>query len=135
MIINLTQHKATADQRNAGVVDLPDNERAQLRDALTINDLPNRADIEARAEVVALLAAHNGLGGDEGDDPAPLQAMIGGAPFLMSALEAALMDQHIEPIYAFSQRENVEEHQPDGSVRKAQAFRHLGFVRPYAGQY
>jgi len=54
--------------------------------------------------------------------------MIGGAPFLMSALEDALVIAGITPLYAFSVRESVEAEQADGSVRKVAVFRHLGFV-------
>lgn len=135
MILNLTQHASTDAQREAGVVDLPDDERAQLSALITFDEAPDRAEIEARADAVAALAAHNGLGGDEGDDPYPPAAMIGGAPFFMAALEAALLDRHIEPVYAFSRRESVDVPQEDGSVRKQQVFRHVGFVRPYEGQF
>lgn len=131
MILNLTQHLSTDDQREAGVVDLPSDKRAGLQVALTFDTPPTRAEIEERAETIAQIAVLNGLGNNGLDDPEPRQALIGGAPFLMAALEAALMDRHIEPVYAFSRRESVEEHQTDGSVRKTQVFRHVGFVRPY----
>ena len=54
--------------------------------------------------------------------------MIGGAPFFMAALESALRDVGVTPIYAFSKREVVEEPQSDGSVKKTAVFRHAGFV-------
>ena len=54
--------------------------------------------------------------------------MIGGAPFLMGALESALLDYGITPVYAFSKRESVEEVQKDGSVKKINIFRHAGFI-------
>lgn len=128
IIINLTQHAATADQLAAGVVDLPDTERAALQRALTFDALPTAEDLVERAEYIANLAALNGLGGDEDDDPHPMAAMIGGAPYLMGPLEAALLDAGIEPVYAFSVRETEEQKQPDGSVRKVAVFRHAGFV-------
>lgn len=128
MIINLTQHPATADQRAAGVVDLQGQELAALKELLTFADLPSREDIAARAEQIAGLAVLNGLGGED-EDPAPLQAMIGGAPYLMAPLEWALQNQGITPVYAFSLRETVEQPQPDGSVKKTQVFKHLGFVK------
>lgn len=129
MIINLTQHKATKTQRKAGVVDLPDDKRVQLQDALTVNELPDRQDVLDRAETIAALAVNNGLGGDDSDDPTPQQVMIGGAPWLMSALESALINRDIKPVYAFSRRESADEPQADGTIRKVQVFRHLGFVR------
>lgn len=56
------------------------------------------------------------------------QAMIGGATYLMEALAKALRDCGIRPLYAFSTRVSVEQAMPDGSVRKVNEFRHLGFV-------
>ncbi len=128
MIINLTQHTATPEQVAAGVQDLPPTERAALVALLTFDVLPTRAEIEARAHDLAELACLNGLAGDEGDDPHPAQAMIGGAPYLMGALEVELRARRIAPVYAFSTRESVEQAQPDGSVRKINVFRHAGFV-------
>ena len=57
-----------------------------------------------------------------------IHCMIGGAPFLMGPLEAALLKDNRVPVYAFSVRESVEAPQADGSVRKANVFRHGGFV-------
>ena len=118
MIVNLTQHKGTPEQ---GVVDLPNEARAALIALLTVEQLPSRIDIEARCADIALLAA-------TAFEQHPAQAMIGGAPWMMSALEAALLDQGIAPLYAFSTRESVDQPQPDGSVRKAAVFRHAGWV-------
>ena len=47
---------------------------------------------------------------------------------LMPALQQALIDAGLRPVYAFSQRVSVEQQQPDGSVRKTNVFRHIGFV-------
>jgi hypothetical protein len=128
MILNLTQHPATTEQINQGVVDLSGERLSQLKDWLTFENLPTRQEIEDAAHSIALLAVFNDLGGEDGDSPHPLYAMIGGAPFLMSALESALLDHGIKPVYAFSRREGVEETQADGSVRKTNVFRHVGFV-------
>lgn len=128
MIVNLTQHSATAEQIAAGVVDLPAPEREALAALLTFDALPTRKEIEDRAADISELAAYNGLGGDDTDSPFVGAAMIGGAPYLMSALERALLAVSITPMYAFSVRESVEQSQPDGSVRKVNVFRHAGFV-------
>ena len=122
MILNLTQHPATTEQIEAGVVDLPDSVRPALIGWLTFSQLPSREEIEDRAEALALLA--DSLLPEEGD-PA---AMIGGAPYLMAPLEAALRNQRIRPLYAFSVRESVEQVLPDGTVRKTSIFRHAGFI-------
>ena len=121
MILNLTQHPASPEQIEAGVMDLPTAERATLIDRLTVDSLPSRQEIEARCADIAMLAAL-------AFDAHPAQAMIGGAPWMMACLESALLDQGIAPVYAFSVRESVEQAQLDGSVRKINVFRHAGFV-------
>ena len=128
MIINLTQHPASADQIAVGVVNLAGDELASLKDALTFGALPDAQEIRDRAEHVAELACMNGLGGDDGDDPFLGKAMIGGALWLMAPLAEALRVRSIEPLFAFSVRETEEQKQPDGSVRKVAVFRHSGFV-------
>ena len=122
MILNLTQHPATPEQREAGVSDLPDELRKQLVGLLTFDLLPSTEEIEDRAESIALLA--DSLLPEEGN-PA---AMIGGAPYLMAPLEVALRNQRIRPLYAFSVRESVEQTLPDGTIRKTSIFRHAGFI-------
>lgn len=139
-MLNLTQHPATPEQRAAGVIDLPAN--AGIADLLTFDALPTRQEIEERAKAIAALALHYQCGEDRADDDGRLPpgdnggychaAMIGGAPWLMSALERELHAVHIEAYYAFSRRESVEVAQPDGTVRKTNVFRHAGFVPAFA---
>lgn len=128
MIINLTQHAASPEQIAEGVVDLTGDTRQALINALTVEDLPTRQEILDRAQAIAEIACYNGLGPDDGDDPMPTRAMIGGAPWLMAPLEAALRERGITPLYAFSRRESVDQPQPDGSVRKVAVFRHAGWI-------
>lgn len=122
-ILNLTQHPATAEQVQAGVVDLPEPERAELCKLLTFSECPSRNEVSERAADIAALAM------DWLPESGDSHVMIGGALFLMSALELALMDLHMWPVYAFSRRESVEQVQPDGSVKKTAVFRHAGFVK------
>lgn len=129
MIINLTIHAATADQKAAGVVDLHADVQAVLRGLLTFETLPEARDILDRAEAIAELAITNRLGPeDDLEDPIPSAAMIGGALWLMAPLAAALRRRGIEPLFAFSVRETEEQAQPDGTVKKVSVFRHAGFV-------
>lgn len=127
-ILNLTQHPATAEQVAAGVVDLPADRAWQLRAYLTFYSPPCAATIQQRAMEITTLALFNNLGGDDGDDPHPLRAMIGGAGYLMPALEQCLREHGIEPLHAFTRREVVERTEPDGAVTKVAMFRHAGFV-------
>lgn len=115
-ILNLTQHPATPEQIEAGVVDLGVYAQASLKRLLTVESPPTNDEISDRAKLIASLA-----GGFK-------TAMIGGAPFLMSALEREIKKADIKPVYAFSKRESIEETLPDGSVRKSMVFRHEGFV-------
>ena len=122
MILNLTQHSATAEQSAAGVVDLTGDRLLCLKALLTFEELPTRSDIEHVAQDIAIMAR---FCFDVAEDKV---AMIGGAPFLMGALEATLLDYGITPVYAFSKRDSVEEVQSDGSVTKRNVFRHAGFI-------
>ncbi|MDP3909506.1 MAG: hypothetical protein Q8Q14_03860 [Gemmatimonadales bacterium] len=196
MILNLTQHAATAEQISAGVVDCSPERLADLRRALTFEALPGSGEVAARAETIAELAvsAFRELDAESREALAALRraqadrsaawaalsvavstttaadaetllaayretraaedaarkaasaarkalvaraayearkrvAMIGGAPFLMAPLEAALGNRGCATVYAFSVRESAEEVLPDGSTRKVAVFRHRGFVQ------
>lgn len=119
MILNLTQHEATPEQEEAGVKDLPVRAREELKNLLTFNQIPDREQLWDRAREVVKLAAEH-----QGHD----QVMLGGAPFFMSVLEAELEDEGFTPMYAFSERVSMEQIQDDGSVRKTNVFKHIGFV-------
>jgi len=144
MIINFTQHKATEEQRAEGVVDY--NEALQmyveyleetggdtedfltrmpstLEDILTFEELPYDLEPLHRARQLANIAKLLDQNSEQ-----PIQVMIGGAPFLMAPLQEELLRNGIQPVYAFSRRESVEEVQEDGSVRKSSVFKHIGFV-------
>jgi hypothetical protein len=120
MILNLTQHLATHEQIQAGVVDLPEAERGELQSLLTFDELPTATEIVDRTIDIASIACRPGK--------VFFHAMIGGAPYLMAPLERALRSVGICPVYAFSVRESVEQTAPDGSVRKVNVFRHAGFI-------
>ena len=117
-IVNLTQHTSSADQMAAGVVDLPEADRANVSALLTFDDLPGDDEVAHRAAAIAAVVAHSCD-----------CAMIGGAPYLMAPLIVALRAVGVEPVFAFSRRESTEIVQPDGSARKTAVFRHAGWVR------
>lgn len=109
MRLNLTQHNATQEQ---GCTEPQD--KRMVQNLLTFDEIPDRKLVLARAIMLADIAnEHNAA-----------EAMIGGAPFLMPALERALFARGIQPLYAFSKREVVEE---EGG-KKTAIFRHVGFV-------
>lgn len=116
IIINLTQHDSTPAQKAAGVVEPSDKQ--VVKALLTFNAIPTVAEMSERAEKLANLARESG---------AP-SAMVGGAPYFMSALEQALKARGIKPVYAFSVRKSVDKPNADGTVTKVAVFEHAGFV-------
>jgi hypothetical protein len=121
MIVNLTQHSATADQLAAGVRDMPPEAKSALSALLTFVELPTGDDLRQRADaVVALLL--------EESDETPTTAMVGGAPYFTAPLVEALTHYGIRAIYSFTRRESVESVNVDGSVSKTAIFRHIGWV-------
>lgn len=117
-IMNLTQHAASPEQKEAGVFDLSQDLHAAVKELITFGDIPTQEELKARAADVAAIAA---------DQVSP-KAMIGGAGFFMRHLEDALLEQGIQPVHAFSRREVVEKIGSDGEVIKTAIFRHIGFI-------
>lgn len=115
-ILNLTQHVATAEQMEDGVFE-PMNKIA-VQQLLNFEVMPDSFEIRNRAHELARIAKIHGV----------KHAMIGGAPYLMSALEAALTEMGIRFWYSYSERVSQEETLPDGSVKKTNVFRHVGFI-------
>lgn len=132
--INLTHHAATPEQLAAGVIEPSAERRAEIARLLTFEQLPSPEMVQSRASLLASMArCVLGTATVEAGPRNPwtkntCAVMIGGAPFLMAALERELVRAGLTPVYAFSTRESVEEIQPDGSVRKTAIFRHKGFV-------
>ena len=120
--LNITQHPASPEQLAAGVINAGD--RAMLSAAMTFDSLPYDGQVTVRAETLAGWAALQ----KTPDGEKFKRALIGGVPFLMAPLIAALRKVEIEPVFAFSVRDSVESVQADGSVRKTAIFRHGGFV-------
>lgn len=121
VIWNATQHLATPEQREQGVVDLPEEAREQLCQLLTFEELPN--SIQLRKRSIAVVGQLKALGAKPGD-----RVMIGGAPFFVEALRRSCRECDLLPVFAFSRRESIEQTMEDGTVRKIAVFRHLCFV-------
>jgi hypothetical protein len=129
MILNLTQHVVTAEQKAQLVVE-PRMTKDKIRELLTFEEIPSKEEIESRAEKLARIAVSeaNHYAGETDNEIWITRVMLGGAPFFMGALEKAIRECGFTPVYAFSKRESEEIPQPDGSVKKIQVFRHIGFV-------
>jgi hypothetical protein len=119
-VINLTQHTATPDQIEAGVVE-PKN-KEQIKRVLTFNNLPSKEEVETKAMELVDIAKKECVRINTD------KVMVGGAPFLMPVLDKLLRQEGITPLYAFSKRVTEEVMQEDGTVRKVQVFKHEGFV-------
>ena len=129
IIINLTQHPATEEQRCQGVRDVAPELQTKLRQLLTFDTLPTVQELRGRAYQLYQLFEEETLN-DNWETERQLwpHVMIGGAPYLMSHLEECFLPEGIAVLYAFSQRKSVEEQQADGSVVKRTVFVHEGFV-------
>jgi hypothetical protein len=129
MILNLTQHNSTDEQKAQLVVE-PRMCKAKIQKLLTFEEIPTKEEIESRATKLAEIAVSEAsmYAGETDNVVWITRVMLGGAPYLMGALEKAVRECGFTPVYAFSQRESEEITQPDGSVRKVQVFRHCGFV-------
>lgn len=119
MIINLTQHESSVEQKRAGVVDLHDNDLAELKRLLTFTTLPSIADVVKRALKIVKIAEQ--LGANE--------AMIAGAPYLIVVLQQELEAVGIRPLHSFTERISTEAVDSDNTVIKTSKFLHKGFVR------
>jgi len=120
--LNFTQHEATPEQLSAGVVEPDGYDKQRIRELLTFDELPKHSDLRQRATNCAVLACVL-LAKYQCD-----AVMIGGAPYFMSHLESALRLFRVRFCYAFSSRVAEEQMQPDGSVKKVNVFRHVGFI-------
>ena len=121
MIVNLTQHAASAEQIEAGVIDMVGKDLESLKALLTFEELPSAAEIDRRAQEITRLAKDALFGQPE------RKAMIGGALWLMAPLSFYLKSAGINPVFAFSKRESVEK-VIDGKTVKTNVFKHIGFV-------
>ena len=155
-IINMTQHQATDEQKAQGVMELDADLKTQLVKLLTVEDLNeviHRENLETRADQIVAIATKQimRMAEAEGDNLPPafkaareldkfsitpmhlnsyygVAVMLGGAPWMMSALEKAAHLGGLSVCYAFSKRVSEEQHQPDGTVRKVNTFKHQGFI-------
>lgn len=126
-IFNATQHNATSAQINAGVLDLAvAGQPGWLKDLLKFDSLPSAEEINERCEkIVTNIETEIFTVCDYAADG--YAVMIGGAPWLMTALLRAFSERGIRTCFAFSQRESEEEI-VDGVVVKRSQFVHKGFI-------
>ena len=115
-ILNLTQHRCTAEQLSDGIENIPSKHQEQLEKLLTFPAGYDLTDLVTSAKALAKLAHH--LRYDA--------AMIGGLPALVGHLGRELIALDISVGYARTERVSVDQPQPDGSVKKVSVFKHVG---------
>ncbi len=121
MILNLTQHNATADQINAGINDLPVDFQTTLKGLLTFPTHYTRDDLEYRA-----LQIHELVRDFCGTSKEVLEGvMIGGMPSFMLVLESVLISKGIKVGYACTERKSVDK-EVDGKIIKTAVLVHAG---------
>ena len=118
--LNLTQHPATVEQITAGVVEPSPELKEMIRKLLTFEENPDSSTIIEKAMILADIADEHGYA----------KAMIGGAGFLMAALEYHLNKRGVVPCYSFSKRVSEEWTDEDGNILKKSTFKHIGFTYP-----
>ena len=122
MILNLTQHNATKDQQDAGIIDMPVEFQVALKGLLTFPTQYTRADLEYRA-----LQIHELVRDFCGTSKEVLEGvMIGGMPSFMPVLESVLISKGINKVgYACTERKSVDK-EVDGKIIKTAVFVHAG---------
>ena len=121
MILNLTQHNATKDQQDAGIIDMPVDFQTTLKGLLTFPTQYTRADLEYRA-----LQIHELVRDFCGTSKEVLEGvMIGGMPSFMPVLESVLISKGIKVGYACTERKSVDK-EVDNKIIKTAVFVHAG---------
>ena len=121
MILNLTQHNATADQINVGINDLPVDFQTTLKGLLTFPTQYTRDDLEYRS-----LQIHELVRDFCGTSKEVLEGvMIGGMPSFMPVLESVLISKGIKVGYACTERKSVDK-KVDDKIIKTAVFVHAG---------
>jgi hypothetical protein len=118
-ILNLTQHPATQDQIEAGVINLAPADNLELKDLLTFDKIPNRVDLINRCtHIIRIANSYNAR-----------MVMLGGAPYLIAELDIAFSLEGYQVVYSFSKRMSIEFTDTDtGEVTKTNIFKHIGWV-------
>lgn len=130
IIINITQHTIVEDQ----IKDLENRfkeiavinpEGDMFKKDLTFVNMPSVEELVKRARKIA----------NDSHIVGASYAVVAGAPYFMAALEKELFRLNIVPMYSFSERVSQETKEADGSVRKVNVFKHVGFIEANADIY
>lgn len=117
-IINLTQHAATEDQINDGVIDLQGDLKAALVAAITFPAVYDHAELVSRAKRVVGIVKDSQIDAQH--------VMIGGMPSFMPVLQQVLQEAGYRVGFACTDRVSVDVPDGNGGVRKTSVFKHVG---------
>ncbi len=128
IVLNLTPHNLTEDQRNAGAVE-PASKKIVKR-LLTFTEQPTIEEVQQRANELARIAYTEW----EYDlDQSHIRknnryVMVGGPLYLIPKVDIALRNLGLIPVYAFATRESIDIVYSDGTTGKSQIFKHIAFI-------
>lgn len=147
-IFNATQHKASQEQLNQGVIDFSPEVHNEIKRLITFDGIPTKSFLQASADSLVKVLYDAVLEEIAPSDLTESQKlaleldktypanhfikvtmpkiMVGGAPFFASILENTLVKAGFKPVYAFSQRVS-EEKLINNEVIKTNVFKHVGF--------
>ena len=117
-IINLTQHDATQDQLDAGVVNLIGEAAYKLKQAYRFNYVPSAEEKNRRVREIVQIAI----------DCKAEKALLDGPAWLTSALERELAVHEISAVYSFSMYPIIMTMEGDGTLVKRQRIKHMTFI-------
>ena len=120
MILNLTQHAATPDQIDAGVMEPVPKDKKRIISLLTFESLPSREEVIKVAKALCqIIQKYSDV----------TAVMIDGPGYLLTCLDPMIQLSGIPALYAFSIREYRWNLNPkNGVVKEVVYFRHAGFV-------
>lgn len=121
-MLNITQHTATKEQMEDGVIEPSPEIKAQIQKLITFDKtvMSEPEQIWNRAKALVTLVKR--------EYPEIHKVMIGGALYFMPALTQEFKEHGYEVFFSYTDRVSQETHNPDGSVTKTLVFKHLGWV-------
>ena len=121
-MLNITQHTATKEQVEDGVIDPAQEVKVQIQKLITFDQsvMKEPEQLWNRAKALVGLVKRT--------YPEINRVMVGGALYFMPALVKELKEQGFEVFFSYTDRVSSEVHNADGSVTKTLVFKHLGFV-------
>ena len=117
-IFNLTQHVASQEQKEEGVIEPENDNKTVIKALLTFDTKPSEYELQQTAkEIISIVPK-------ECDS-----VMIGGAPYFLPYLSKEAAKKGFEVLHSFTERVSVEKTNADGTVEKTSVFQHKGFVK------